>query len=237
MKGGMTVVGWLRWGENIRFFPRVSSERILGYPLLAVSLPVGDPAKRLAQGAKLLRRQRVRRVLAAPGLDSGVGLAGWGLVPVSTTPLCRALGARLALTALAPVPVRDRRVALRGSVADGLCRTLAETLCPQVGQLLLDFDRGEEALARRLRLAYGAAPLHLGPGAPPQVSLEFEPRPAPAGGRTFKLWGEPDLGGMALVPPPGLPPDLPALPFMDLLWEAGRLPLEEVALEERAAGP
>ena len=136
------MVGWLRWGEDRPFFPRVSSERVLGYSLLAVSLPPGDPAKRLTQGSKRLRRRGVRRVLAAPGLDHGPVLARWGLTLVEPTPLFRALGARLALMALAPVPLRDRRVALRGEAADGLCWDLAEVLCPQVGQLLLDFDRG-----------------------------------------------------------------------------------------------
>ena len=231
------MVGWLRWGEDIRFFPRMSSERVLGYSLLAVSLPAGDPAKRLAQGAKRLRRQGVRRVLAAPGLADGSVLARWGLTLVEPTPLCQALGARLALLALAPVDLRDRRVALRGEVANGLYWTLAETLCPQVGALLLDFDRGEEALGRHLRLAYGAAPLHLGSGAPPQVSLEFDPRPTPSVGRTFRLWGEPDLSGVELVPPHDLPLDLPPLPFLNLLWEAGRLPIEGITLRENAGGP
>ena len=226
----MTVVGWLRWGEDTRFFPRVTTRRVLGYPLVTVSLPPGDPAKRAAQGAKRLRRQGVRRVLTAPGLTDGPVLARWGLTMVEPTPLCQALGARLALLALAPVPIRERRVALRGEVADGLCWTLAETLCPQVGAILLDFDRGEEALARRLRLVYGAAPLHLGWGEPPQVSLELTPRPTPSAGRTFRLWGEPDLAGVELVPPADLPPDLPPLPFLDLLWEAGRLPAEGITL-------
>ena len=230
-------MGWLRWGEDIRFFPRVTDERVLGSPLLTVSLPPGDPAKRLARGAKALRRRRVRRVLAAPGLDDRTALARWGLVPVDPLPLCRALGARLALLALAPADLRDRRVALRGEVANGLYWTLAETLCPQVGQLFLDFDRGEEALARRLRLVYGAAPIHLGAGEPPQVSLELSPRSAPSVGRTFRLWGEPDLGGVEILPPDDLPPDLPALPFMNLLWEAGRLPIEGIPLRERVVGP
>ena len=231
------MVGWLRWGEDIRFFPRASCERILGYSLMTVSLPPGDPAKRLAQGAKALRRRGVRRVLTAPGLDDSSALAQWGLIQVTPIPLCQALGARLALMALAPADLRARRVALRGEAADGLCWALAETLCPQVGALLLDFDRGEEALARRLRLAYGAAPLHLGWGEPPQASLEFSPRATPTVGRTFRLWGEPDLGGVELVPPGDLPPDLPPLPFMNLLWEAGRLPIENIPLRERAGRP
>lgn len=231
------MVGWLRWAGEARYFPRLSNPCPLGYPLLAVSLPEGDPERRMAQGAKLLRRRGIRRVVSAPGLDDGPSLARWGLTLVDPAPLCRALGARLAFDALASVPFWDRRVALRGEVADGLCWTLAQALCPQVGALFLDFDRGEEALARRLRAAYGAAPLHLGWGEPPQVSLELSPRSAAVGGKTFRLWGVPDLGGLEIVPPSGLPPDLPPLPFLSLLWEAGRLPLEEIILREAAGGP
>ena len=55
--------------------------------------------------------------------------------------------------------------------------------------------------------------------------------------RTFRLWGDPDLSGVELVPTSDLPPDLPPLPFMNLLWEAGRLPIEGIDLRERAGSP
>ena len=84
----------------------------------------------------------------------------------------------MALFLLEDMPLRERRVALRGDEADVWAWTLAQTLCPQVGTLFLDFDRGEEALGAHLRTRYGAAPIHLGLGPEPRVALEMSPRSA-----------------------------------------------------------
>jgi hypothetical protein len=217
------MVGWLHRGEGRLWRPRVTQTAVLGLSLLEVTLPPGGGERRLFQGAKALRRQGVRRVL----LDPDLAMAGerallcQGLHPVDPLPLCLALGPQLALTLLEEVPLRRRRVALRGEEA-GAAWPLAYALCPQVGTLLLDFDRGEEALCRRLWTAYGASPLHLGQGPPPQVSLELSCREAPAG-TTLRLWGQPDLGGLTVCLPGDLPAGLPPLAFGCLLWETGRM--------------
>ena len=89
--------------------------------------------------------------------------------------------------------------------------------------LLLDFDRGEEELSRRIRDRYGAACLHLGQGQPPLAAVELAPRPDPLP-RTLTLWGKPELQGLTLsLGDRALPPELPALPFLELLWETGRI--------------
>lgn len=228
------MVGWLCPTDRWAWRPKLEQVTVLDQPLLRAALPTGKTARRLRQGARALERQGVRRVLLSPGLE-GPGtveiLERYGLQGLDPLPLCRAQGARLALFLLRDLPAPRRCVALRGEQAGPSARMLALRLCPQVGALLLDFDRGEEELAQELRARYGAAPLHLGQGPRAQVSLELSPR-APLEAPTLRLWGEPDLAGLTLRPPERLPAGLPEGPFLSLLWETGRAGLEdmEVAL-------
>lgn len=218
------MVGWLRWSGERGLLPRISKDRPLGLNLLSAALPEGKPHRRLSQGASALRRRGIRRAVLSPELGPGRKLAEFGLQPVDPMPLCRALGAQLALARLKEVPIRERCVALRGEQADLVALTLAQSLCPQTGTLLLEFDRGGEDLARRLRWRYGAAPLSLSNAPPPQVTLEFSPREVSLPG-TIRLWGEPDLDELEIWCDLEIPADLPCLPTLTLLWEAGRLPL------------
>jgi len=195
-------------------------------PLAAVGIPGGDRDKALRRAVKALSGVGVRRCLTPPGFGDWDVLTALGLSPVDPLPLCRAMAAELALFCLNDIPFRRRRVALRGR--DALAAySLAQTLCPQVGALLLDFDRGEEELGKTLRETYGAAPLHLGQGPPPQLSVELSPRP-PWAGQTLRLWGTPDLDGIELTVDFSLPPQVEPLPFLALLWETGRLKREEI---------
>lgn len=224
------MVGWLDWSEQRHFWPRLTAVRPQGLPLLRAALPPGKLERRLRQGAKALRRRGVSRVVAAPGLEDAESLRRRGLYLVEPMPLYRAMGGRMALYLLKDVPLRERRVALRGEEADGTAWALARELCPQVGGLLLDFDRGEETLGDRLRACYGAAPRPLGCGPGPQVTLELSPR-AEQVGETLRLWGEGELGGLTLTLTGAvLPEGLPRLPFLELLWETGRVKGEDLAV-------
>lgn len=224
------MVGWLRETERWRPVPQVTNTRMAGLTLLEVALPPGKRPWRLRQGAKTLRRRNVRRVLALLELNDREMLRRCGILPVDPLPLCRAMGARLALTLLEDVSLWERRVALRGTCAGAESWALARELCPQVGLLLLDFDRGEEMLSRRLREECGAAALHLGTGPPPLLSLELASRREPAVER-LKLWGEPDLLGLSLeLPGLEVPEEVPKIPFFELLWETGRLKTGELTV-------
>lgn len=230
------MVAWLRSGEERRLFPRLALTAVQTLPLLAVDVPPGRPERRLAQVGRALRRRGVRRVLVSPELESPEGmkcLAAYGLQAVDPLPLCRAKGGELALACLEGVPCRDRRVALRGERADGTAWALAEALCPHVGLLLLDFQQGEEALARRLRALYGAPVLQCAQAPPPQAAVELSPcRSLPA--RTLRLWGKPDLAGLTLAGEVPVPPEMPPLPFLQLLWETGRVELKDLWVAGRA---
>lgn len=224
------MVGWLRWSGERGLMPRIYKDRPLGLNLLSAALPDGKPRRRLSQGAAALRRRGIRRAVLSPSLGDGEKLAEFGLSPVDPMPLCRALGAQLAFARLEEIPLRERRVALRGECVDPVALDLAQKLCPRTGALLLEFDRGGEDLARRLWWQYGTAPFSLDNAPPPQVTLELSPRETSLPG-TIQLWGKPDLGDLELRCDLEIPDDLPWLPTLTLLWEAGRLPLSAFRVE------
>jgi len=212
------MVAFFYPSEERIFRPRCEPAAPLGLPVLKVTLPRSYSSRRLERLAGRLYRKGLRRCLTDdPDLVRGP------LVPISPLPLLRAKGAGFALALLPGTPLRQRRVALRGEAAGPGAWRLAGELCPRVGALLLDFDRGEESLARHLRERFGAPPLHLGHGPAPQVSVELAPRPGPVAYHTLRLWGEPELLGLTLWTEEPLPPELPRLPFLELLWETGRV--------------
>lgn len=236
------MVGWLREGEGAPFFPRAHPVRILDFPLLEVALSPSKPGKngenqrkngekQGARGAKILRKHGVFRALMPQKWEEGAKKQG--ISPVQALPLYRALGDRLCLKMLEGVPLRRRRVALRGEKVDAAAQALALALCPQA-TLILEFEEGEGPLAQRLQRTYGAPPLDRAWGESAQVAVELGPpageSPLPQGARRLKLWGEPDLAGLTLDCPENLPPDLPRDPFLTLLWESGRLKPEEIGL-------
>lgn len=221
------MIGYFYYSEEKIFFPRYEIDYPMGLPLLKVAIPPQYSPRRLQRTANRLYRKGLRRYLTGEP-----ALRPEPLTPVSPLPLCRAKGAELALTLLPGVPLGSRRVALRGKEADPAAWALAEALCPKVSGLLLDFDRGEEALGRHLRARYGAAPLHLGQGPPPQASVELDPRPSPSV-RPLRLWGEPELQGLMLTAQAVPPAGVPELPFLELLWETGRITAEEIAVCRR----
>ena len=94
---------------------------------------------------------------------------------------------------------------------------------------MLDFDQGEEELGWQLRAQYGAAPVHLGKGPPPRLSIELSPRPA-GSGPALRLWGEPDLLGFTLDWEGEHPSGIPGMPMLEVLWETGRIRAEEVVI-------
>jgi len=198
-----------------------------------VELPPGGPGRRLRQAGRRLKKLGITRAVAREDFEGWQALAPYGVGPVDPLPLCRAMAPALALALLEGTAVRRRSVAIRGERADPLVWRTAQALCPQVGTLLLDLDRGGEDLAALLRRRYGAVALRMDQGGPPMVSLEFAPRSAPAG-RTLRLWGTPELSGLSLAPAEGeLPPELDPLPLLELLWETGRIACAGVRVLDR----
>lgn len=121
--------------------------------------------RRVASAAKKLHRAGVTRAVLPPDFPFSAELEKYGVRPVSTLPLRRALAAetvgwrleRLGLTAGA-------RVAVVGEQLTGeLVRTVTE-LCLRCRYVLLDLPYGAEELGRQLRREYGVS-LLLSPSA------------------------------------------------------------------------
>ena len=220
------MVGYLYRLPERRLRQPVGPVKLCGLTLFGVGLPPGNLVRRLDRGAKTLRKKGCTRVLTAPGLDCpelpGI-LHSRGLSLVDPLPLCRAKAPQLVLALVEQLPLRRRCVALRGENA-GEVWAAADVLCPQVGNLLLDLKRGEESLIRWLREVYGAAVLHLDQGPRPQVSVEFSPQDE-AVGKTLRLWERPELAGAGLSAN-----GIDDLPLLTLLWETGRLDLENITV-------
>lgn len=221
------MVGYLYPAQERRLWVKAEPVTLRGLSLLGAALPEGKLPRQLERGAKVLKRRGCTRVLVDSALDCSELpeiLGARGLASVDELPLCRAKAPQLALALVEALPLRRRCVALRGKSAGDAWPTAA-TLCPYVGTLLLDFQWGEEALARRLRANYGAAALHLGQGPAPQASVEFSPC-GEAEGKPLRLWGEPELAGLKLTAG-----GEESLPLLELLWETGRLGLENVEVQ------
>lgn len=211
------------WGRGR---PHVEPVRVHTLHLLGAGLPPGELSRQLDRGAKALRKKGCVRALTAPELEGeelSEALRRNGLAPIDPLPLCRAKAPQLALALVEQLPLRRRCVALRGEDARAVWPAAA-ALCPQVGMLLLDFGRGEEELACRLREVYGAAALDLRQGPTPQASVEFDPC-GEAAGTPLRLWGSPGLAGRKLA---GAGEEY--LPLLELLWETGRLGLEDIVV-------
>lgn len=225
------MVAYFYQDDGRWLFPRYETVHPWGVPVLKVGLPLRLSVRRRRRLAQRLYDRGLRRFLPGERMGDMSPLSA-----VDPLPLCRAKGAELVLALLPGVGARERRVALRGEKADAVAWALGAALCPQVGALLLDFDRGEEELARQLRDRYGAAPLHLGQGPEPMAALELSPRPTPLP-KTLALWGELELGGYSLTIEEPLPAEFAPLPFLELLWETGRVGLEQITVTRGAEWP
>ena len=202
--------------------------------------------RRVASAAKKLHRAGVTRAVLPPDFPFSAELEKYGVRPVSTLPLRRALAAetvgwrleRLGLTAGA-------RVAVVGEQLTGeLVRTVTE-LCLRCRYVLLDLPYGGEDLCRQLRKEYGVS-LLLSPAKEQVESAEalvlFDARPDLACRNPVVL---PLYDESAPLPALALPPVLEeALPegadrgqLLAALQEAGVLKRGQISLETEKAAP
>ena len=233
------MVGWLVKGGPGRR-PVLDHTLVGGLPLAHCRVPEASgwwsprPEKTLDRAARLLERTGCRRVLVSSEFDRWDVLARRGLRPVEGERLAQALAAPAALALLERRGVDPTRgaVGLYGGRVGRACFEAALALCPAVGQLTVDIPDGGEDLARYLREEFGAAVLEGRAGRQPDVCLCFAPADGLPPG-TLTLWGaRPCLGG--LTPRPrqlALPPEADPLSLTALLWEEGRVDLEEIGLD------
>ena len=220
---------------------RVRAERwpLLGLELLRARVPVPEGAgerrleRRVEKGAKLLARAGARRVLTAADFQNWNILECHGLEPVDPGPFCQAHAASLALAALEILGTAPERgtVSLWAPRSSPALLRAAEALCPRVRLLTVDVPGEREVLAAWLWREFGAAALDPAAAPTADAALWFADGGG-AGRAVLRLYGPaPDLAGLAFTPPSGVAASgLDPLPAMALLWEAGRLDGEKIAV-------
>ncbi len=181
--------------------------------------------RRLARGAKLLRRAGVRRVLL--NRDCRPELPG--LAVVDGLPLHRALADRLVLAALARkgIPPERATVVLRGEYPDSDLSQTARALCPQVRQVVVDTRSGGAILQRSLLQQFGVA---VGP-----VKERKEVLTVRFGGRggeeDIVLCGQVKTAGLAIdLPELVLPETLVRASVLCALWQEGLLKVSQIQI-------
>lgn len=212
------MLGRMRWGRGRKVV--LEAEQILGLSLLSVELPQGSrrPERMVQKGAELLRRNRVTRVLVPAEFPWWEVLAHNGLRPVETRALRCALApawvaAQLKRQNISP---EDAVLCLRGEKGEPELERVARTLCPVIRNLILDVPGGNMT-AKRLRQEMGI-PVLLGGSFAAHLTLQFD--------------GGPVLtGANVALPSKTLPPDCDRFPLLGVLWENGRIKIEEIALE------
>lgn len=182
--------------------------------------------RRLRRAERELLACGVGRVVLPRGFPYGDRLRR--LRPVDTLPLWRGLADVLALGALDAlgVPHCRGRVALSAPRLCGELTGAAERLCPLVRGLLIDAPGGGD-YARYLQAKFGLPVTPAAAGA--DVTVAF----GPAGGRwgrRLELYGQVDLGGLAVsAEETPLPRDC-AGQVLALLWEQGKLKPEQLSV-------
>lgn len=231
------MVGWIVLEQNRKGW-RVQLERaeVRGFPLLRA--PVPAPAglrararvRRIGRAAALLYRAGCRRVLAAADFDRWDLLLERGLRPVDAGGLSQAMAAKLILAYLAHrgCPPNRAVVALCGRRTGRAWFQAAEQLCPVVRQLMVSAQDGGAALADYLRAEYGVAVLE--GGRRPDVTACFSPVDGAPEDALLLYGTKPVLGGLELIPRGDLSSALDPLALAALLWEEGRLSLEEISV-------
>ena len=192
--------------------------------------------RRVASAAKKLHRAGVTRAVLPPDFPFSAELEKYGVRPVSTLPLRRALAAetvgwrleRLGLTAGA-------RVAVVGEQLTGeLVRTVTE-LALRHRYLILKVPFGGEELCRRLRREYGVS-IMLNPETerePVSVHMAFDPTEAQGGG-FLPLYDESLPLPRLLLPPEveaRLPEGLDRGQLLSVLWRTGALRPGQVSVQ------
>ena len=212
------MLGWIRWGSERRI--KLYTGRLCGLSVLTAQLPENArrPERAVDKAARMLRKNRVLRVLTPPDFSWWPLLARAGLCPVDTARLRCALAPAWVEAQLERRGVPPERAVLRltGTEREPALNGLARALCPLARGLTFDLPGGEEA-ANRLRREMGIPVLPAG-SAQAHLTLHLRDGPVLTG-------AEPALPGRVL------PADCDRLPLLSVLWETGRIKTEEIVLK------
>lgn len=212
------MLGRIRYGSGRRIVLR--KEQIFGISVLTVELPqtVRKPKHEIKRAAKLLRKNRVIRVLTSAEFPWWPLLEREGLRPVETGRL-RCILAPIWVTAQLKrldIPSEVAVLCLKGERWEPVLERLSRDLCPLVRSLVFDIPGGEE-VANRLRREMGI-PILPRDFAQAHLTLRFDDGPVLNG-------AEITLSGREV------PADCDAVELISVLWENGRIKGEEIVLK------
>lgn len=212
------MLGRIRWGSGRKI--ELYTGRLCGLSVLTAELPekARRPERAVEKAARLLRKNRVARVLTPPDFPWWPLLRGAGLRPVDTAALRWALAPVWAAAQLKMrgIPPEQAVLRLQGEEWEPAAVGLARALCPLARGLIFDFPGGKEA-ANRLRRELGIPVL---PAGSAQAHL------------TLRLRNGPVLTGTEFaLPGRDLPHDCDRLALLAVLWETGHIKTEEIALK------
>lgn len=236
------MIGWMALEERRGWRSRMEEIRLEGLGVCRAGIPAPDglsPAaltRRVKRGAQLLRKAGCRRCLTPPDFPFWDLLHESGLQAVDPGGLCRTMAAQLAGAYLEEHGVRETgaTVALLGSRVDRSLFDAACTLAPRVRHLVIRAGEEGRELSRWLEREYGIPALENGRGA--QIKLWFTQPEEEAGPEDLVLCAPAlSLGGLELHPRRSVPPEVEARAFAALLWEEGRLALEDIEISSRTA--
>ncbi len=211
------MLGWVTVGESRKAV--LHRAQLMGLPLWKLELPACGRSweRRVNKGLRLFAQQRVTRVLTASDFPHWPMLLTQGFRPVDTCSLRCALAPLWVESMLQDQGRAPRNAALRlmGERVGPDLKQVARNLCPLVRSLVINAPGGE-ILAAALRREFGLPVLPGGWAA--DLTLRFEDGPL-LSGVEFGVKGA------------CLPPDCDALPLLSVLWQCGRVPLEEITLQ------
>lgn len=199
---------------------QLRAELILGLPVLTLELPerARRPEWTLIKGAGLLRKQRVSHVLTPPDFEGWSVLEYAGLHPVNTRALRCALAPVWVQQVLKSkgIPLEQAILSLKGEREEPDMERVARMLCPLVRNLIIDVPQKGD-LARNLRWEFGMPILPAGSGEN-SLTLAFDSGPI--------------LPGIQLeLKKKELPKECERLPLLSVLWENGRVKMEEIIIQ------
>lgn len=213
------MLGRIRWGEVRKV--RIEEERLMGLPVLALTLPTEARRRERAarKGLSMLSGQRVGRVLLPADWDLWPLLRQYGLRGVETGGFRCALAPTWVDAVLRGKGLSPERAVLVLSgerESSSMCR-VARVLCPLVRNLVIDVP-GEGELSKQLRWEFGLPVLGTR-GIRADARLFFAPDPVlhgcAVGIKTKEL----------------LPSDCDSMSLLCVLWENQRIKIEDVVLK------
>lgn len=227
------MIGRISFEDLGRFRVEGRKEAIYGLPCYQVAL--SEKGKlfplRLRRGGQLFQGEQIRRLICPPQFPHWPALQAMGLRPYDPLPSLQRLGDRLLQEKLTKEGINPATatIALVGERVTPSFQALALSLCPWVGQLVIQAPQGGKALEALLYRHYGIAPLAFQPKAQPTISFSKRPEDLPPPFLDLESKDSLDFARLQLKGE-GIPEDIPLLDFMGLLLQTGKINKEAIEI-------